>query len=50
MEFTQIFKSQNHRITNADKEFAKQLAFKGIKFPVKIRDFHKIEQKEFCRH
>ena len=30
------------RITKADKEFAKKLNFKNIKFPVKIRDIHKI--------
>ena len=30
------------RITKADKDFAKKLDFKGIKFPVKVRDIHKI--------
>ena len=29
-------------ITKADKEFAKKLDFKDIKFPAKIRDIHKI--------
>ena len=29
------------RITKADKDFAKKLDFKDIKFPVKIRDIHK---------
>ena len=30
-------------ITKVDKIFLKKLGFKGIKFPVKIRDIHKIE-------
>ena len=34
------------RITKADKDFAKRLNFKNIKFPVKIRDIHKIEKKD----
>ena len=34
------------RITKADKDFAKRLDFKDIKFPVKIRDIHKIEKKK----
>ena len=33
------------RITKADKDIAKRLDFKDIKFPVKIRDIHKIEKK-----
>ena len=33
------------RITKADKDFAKKLDFKDIKFPVKIRDIYKIEKK-----
>ena len=33
------------RITKADKDFAKKLDFKDIKFPVKIRGIHKIEKK-----
>ena len=40
--------SEDHhqaRITKADKDFGKKLAFKGIKFPVQIRDIHKIEKK-----
>ena len=32
------------RITKADKEFTKKLDFKGIKFPVKIRDIYNIEK------
>ena len=32
------------RITKADKDFAKRLDFKDIKFPVKPRDIHKIEK------
>ena len=35
------------RTTKSDKYFAKRLAFKEIKFPVKIRDIHKIEKKNF---
>ena len=34
------------RITKANKEFTKKLDFKNIKFPVKIRDIHKIEKKK----
>ena len=33
------------RITKADEGFAKKLEFKATKFPVKIRDIHKIEKK-----
>ena len=33
------------RIIKVYKHFAKRLDFKGIKFPVKIRDIHKIEEK-----
>ena len=33
------------RITKTDKDFAKRLDFKDIKFPVKIRNIHKIEKK-----
>ena len=36
------------KITKANKDFAKKLDFKGIKFPVKIRDIrdiHKIKKK-----
>ena len=33
------------RITKADTDFAKTLYFKDIKFPVKIRDIHKIGKK-----
>ena len=46
-----IVKYLNHadrnpaRITKADKEFTQKLDFKNIKFPVKIRDIHKIEKK-----
>ena len=34
------------RITKADKDFAKRIDFKGIKFPVKIRDIHKIKKQQ----
>ena len=30
----------------ADKEFGKELGFKGIKFPVKVRDRHELEKKK----
>ena len=33
------------RFTQADKDFAKRLDIKDIKFPVKIRDIDKIEKK-----
>ena len=33
------------RTTKADKNFEKKLDFKEIKFPVKIRDIHKIEKR-----
>ena len=33
------------RITRADEDFARRLDFNEIKFPVKIRDIHKIEEK-----
>ena len=35
------------RITIADKDFLKSLDFKDMKFPIKIRDIHKIEKKCF---
>ena len=34
------------RITKADKDFAKRLDIKDIKFPVKIRDIHKMKKKK----
>ena len=33
------------RFTKADKDFAKRLDFKDIKFPVKIIDIHKMKRK-----
>ena len=36
-------------ITKTDKDFAKKLDFKDIKFPVKVRDIHKIEKKNPIR-
>ena len=33
------------KISKSDKDFAKSLDFKDIKFPVKIRDVHKISKK-----
>ena len=35
------------RITKDDKDVAKSLDFKDIKFPVKTRDIHKIEKKNY---
>ena len=32
------------RITKADKDFVKKLDFKGIKFPIKVRNIQKIEK------
>ena len=32
------------RFTKANKVFAKKCDFKGIKYPIKIRDIHKIEK------
>ena len=34
------------RITTADKEFAKKLDFRDIKFPVKTREIHKIKKNK----
>ena len=34
------------RIRKVDKDFAKELDFKDIKFPIKIKYIHKIEKKE----
>ena len=48
MVFRQILKSADHhpaRMTIADKNVAKRLDFKDIKFPVKTRDIHKVEKK-----
>ena len=48
MVFSQILKlcrNNPRRITKADKDFGKRIDFKGIKHPVKIRDVHKIENK-----
>ena len=48
MEYIQIPKScklSPARITKGEKRFAKKLDFKSIKFPVKIRDIHKIKTK-----
>ena len=35
----------SERIRKIDKDFARRLDFKDTKFPVKIRDIHKIEKK-----
>ena len=39
MVFGEIF-----TFIKVDKDFARELDFKDIKFPVKIRDIHKIEK------
>ena len=38
-------RSSPARITKADKDFAKELSFKDLKFPVKIRNIYKIQKK-----
>ena len=49
--FIIVFKHLNpvdhhpERIRKIDKDFVRKLDFKGLKFPVKIRDIHKIEKK-----
>ena len=50
MEYSQISKSCRSypaRITKDDKEFAKKLDFKNIKFPVEIREFTNSKKKQF---
>ena len=53
MAISQIHPKYHHPaiITKADKDFLKTVDFdfKDIKFPVKTRDIHKIEKKEFYR-
>ena len=41
--------SDHHPVgtTKLDKDFEKMLDFKYIKYPVKVRDIHKIGKKEF---
>ena len=38
----------NHptRVAKAHKDFAKKVNFKGIEFPIKMRDIHKIKKKK----
>ena len=46
MEYSQILNPTDHNpkgIIKGDKDFAKKLDFKAIKFPVKVRDTEKIE-------
>ena len=43
---TCILKIITQQESQADKDFAKRIDFKGIKFPVKIRDIHKIKKKK----
>ena len=48
MVINQILKYVNKNVANircVDKEFAKQLNFKGIKFPVNEEDYAKIEKQ-----
>ena len=45
MALTEILNTDYHylaRITKANKDFAKKVDFKHIKFPVKTKDIHKI--------
>ena len=35
------------RFRKADKDFERELDFKDIRFPVKIRDIYKIEKRNF---
>ena len=34
-----------HKLENVDKDFSKEVDFKDIKFPVKIRDIHNVVKK-----
>ena len=45
VRYVNLSEHNPRRITNADKGFVKRLHFKDIKFPVKVRDIHKIEKK-----
>ena len=38
------------RIRKVDEMLDRELDFKDIRFPVKIRDIHKIEKNELHRH
>ena len=46
MMFSQIHLGDHNtrRITKADQDFTKKINFKDKKFPVKVRDIHKIEK------
>ena len=47
MVFGQVLTDQKSTIIRKDKEnFAKELNFKYIKLPVKLRDIHKIDKKD----
>ena len=35
------------RITKVEKDFLKRIDFKDIKFPVKTKDIHNTEKREF---
>ena len=43
---TCILKIITQQESQADKDFAKRIDFKDIRFPVKIRDIHKIKKKK----
>ena len=48
MVFSIIFKSPKKnpaRLRKIDKDFTQKIDLKDVKFPVKIRDIHKIEKK-----
>ena len=38
------------RITKVEKDFSKRIDFKEIKFPVKAKDIHITEKREFHWH
>ena len=51
--FSQIFISADinpAKVEIADKDFSKELDFKNIHFPVKIRVIHKIEKIKLYQH
>ena len=45
VRYLNLSEHNTRRITNADKGVVKRLNFKDLKFPVKVRDIHKIEKK-----
>ena len=50
MLLSQIVKSCKQKpckISNVDKEYARQFSLEGVKFPVRKKDYAKIEKKIF---